>query len=181
VPSLFRTPVGAEKSTHTPAIADCGPNSQKHPRNLGFSLTTPSIAPVHKRGHIAEIASNSAGKAGKNNRSRFIKVRVSLDEHQELQRRADSHGQTLSEYVRHSVTAVHERLDVVAALEELRKQLSGSVVQAPSAATEPQIGSVESLLILRELAAARDSQILARVRARLAAPAADGRQKGSLA
>ena len=141
MPTPFRAPVGPEKSTHTPAIADCGPNIQKRPSAEGFSLTTRPIGPVHKRGHSPEIAKNGAEKLTKNNRSRFIKVRVSTDEHWELQRRADSHGQTLSDYVRHSVTAVHERLDVVAALEDLRKQVHGAADPAASATNAPQTAS----------------------------------------
>jgi len=50
-------------------------------------------------------------------RSQFIKVRVNRDEHRNIQKRADGLSLTLSEYVRDTVTAVHERLDVVAALE----------------------------------------------------------------
>ena len=105
-------------------------------------------------------------------RSQFIKVRVNRDEYRDIQQRADGLGQTLSEYVRDTVTAVHATVDVVAALDSLRRQClalatptagssNGKVVPEHDALTS------ESVLILRELAAARDAQILTRVRAKL--------------
>ena len=102
-------------------------------------------------------------------RSKFIKVRVSEGEYKALRQRADAQGVTMSEHVRATVTAVHESLDVAAELAALRQQVRQA---APSAAATPGqdtgTDQREMLLLLRELAAARDAQILARVRAQLA-------------
>lgn len=103
-------------------------------------------------------------------RSEFIKVRVNRDEHRDVQMRADAMGLTLSEYVRTTVTAVHERLDVVAALEDLRSKCTAPIapdnVHAGPAAQNTLM--LEAVLLLRELAAVRDIQILSRVHAQLA-------------
>lgn len=102
-------------------------------------------------------------------RSEFIKVRVNRGEHMDIQKRADVMGLTLSEYVRATVTAVHERLDVVAALEALRNQcatLATSDIPHTKPAAQDAL-ALEAVLLLRELAAARDAQILSRVRAQL--------------
>lgn len=108
-------------------------------------------------------------------RSRFIKVRVNEDEYKTLRQRADAQGVTMSEHVRATVTAVHQSLDVATELAALRQQ----VRQAPSA---PANGAGneqrEMLLLLRELAAARDAQILARVRAQLAPRVGNAEQRG---
>lgn len=103
-------------------------------------------------------------------RSEFIKVRVNRDEHRDVQKRADVMGLTLSEYVRATVTAVHERLDVVAAMEALRIQCAEHTQPAaphPGPAAQDTL-VLEAVLLLRELAAVRDTQILSRVRAQLA-------------
>ena len=102
-------------------------------------------------------------------RSEFIKVRVNRDEHRDVQKRADAMGLTLSEYVRATVTAVHERLDVVTALEALRVQCAAHT-QPPTPHVDPVAQDslvLEAVLLLRELAAVRDAQILSRVRAQL--------------
>lgn len=105
-------------------------------------------------------------------RSEFIKVRVSRDQHRDIQKRADALGLSLSEYVRETVTTVHTTVDVVAELKSLRNQCL--MLATPSAgcsngkaAAEHNALTNESVLILRELAAARDAQILTRVRAKL--------------
>ncbi|MFT3802818.1 MAG: hypothetical protein QM766_16565 [Burkholderiaceae bacterium] len=114
-------------------------------------------------------------------RSRFIKVRVSENEHKALRQRADAQGVTISEHVRATVTAVHQSLDVAAELAALR----GQVRQTPAPAVTPGDGAGtaqrEMLLLLRELAAARDAQILARVRAQLAPRAGNHQQRGGAA
>lgn len=111
-------------------------------------------------------------------RSRFIKVRVSDGEYRTLRQRADAQGVTMSEHVRATVTAVHESLDVVAELAALRQQMR----QAPSApATSTGTDQREMLLLLRELAAARDAQILGRVRAQLAAQGGNADRRGGAA
>ncbi|MBN8507333.1 MAG: hypothetical protein J0L57_01840 [Burkholderiales bacterium] len=114
-------------------------------------------------------------------RSRFIKIRVSDGEYKTLRQRADAQGVTMSEHVRATVTAVHESLDVAAELAALRQQ----VQRAPGAPVTPTTGASteqrEMLLLLRELAAARDAQILARVRAQLAALGGNADRRGGAA
>lgn len=111
-------------------------------------------------------------------RSKFIKVRVSDGEYKALRHRADAEGVTMSQHVRATVAAVHESLDVAAELAALRKQ----VRQAPSApANGAGTEQREMLLLLRELAAARDAQILARVRAQLAAQGGNADKRGGAA
>ncbi|MDN3544040.1 ribbon-helix-helix protein, CopG family [Kinneretia asaccharophila] len=101
-------------------------------------------------------------------RSRFIKLRVSDAEYKALRQRADAQGVTMSEHVRVAVTAVHKDVDVAAELAGLRQQLRQTAPAAASANSGPSdIEQREILLLLRELAAARDAQILARVRAQL--------------
>lgn len=111
-------------------------------------------------------------------RSRFIKIRVNEGEYKTLRQRADAQGVTMSEHVRSTVTAVHQSLDVAAELAALRNQ----VRQVPSAAAAPGNGTDtdqrEMLLLMRELAAARDAQILARVRAQLAPRVGRPEQRG---
>lgn len=96
-------------------------------------------------------------------RSRFIKVRLSDSEYRELCRRADSHGVTMSEHVRAAVTAVHESIDVAHELGRVRDHLQSVANQSRTNECR------ETLLLVRELAAARDARILSRVRAQLAA------------
>lgn len=114
-------------------------------------------------------------------RSRFIKVRVNETEHKTLRQRADAQGVTISEHVRATVAAVHQSLDVAAELAALRSQVRempvSSVPQGDSAGTDQR----EMLLLLRELAAARDAQILTRVRAQLAPRVGNPRQRGGVA
>ena len=113
-------------------------------------------------------------------RSEFSKVRVSRDEPRDVQKRADVMGLTLSEYVRATVTAVHERLDVVAALEQLRSQCAAHKAPATphTSAAAQDILALEAVLLLRELAAARDAQILSRVRAQLSQRGSAGTNAG---
>lgn len=111
-------------------------------------------------------------------RSRFIKVRVSEGEYKALRQRADAQGITMSEHVRATVTAVHQSQDVAVELAALRQHLS----RAPSAPSNG-VGTDqrEMLLLLRELAAARDAQILGRVRAQLAAQGDHADKRGGAA
>lgn len=114
-------------------------------------------------------------------RTKFIKVRLSESEYRSVRQQADAHGVTMSEHVRATVTTVHHSLDVVAELAALRSQMQ----QAPSAARTPGTSGGaeqrEMLLLLRELAAARDAQILARVRAQLSARMVDAEKRGGAA
>lgn len=101
-------------------------------------------------------------------RSKFIKVRVSDGEYKALRQRADAQGVTMSEHVRATVTAVHQSLDVAAELVALRDQVRQTSAPAATKGDSNRTDQREMLLLLRELAAARDAQILARVRAQLA-------------
>jgi hypothetical protein len=102
-------------------------------------------------------------------RSHFIKVRVNDDEYRALRRRADARGVTISEHVRSTVTAVHQSQDVASELTSLRELVRQAAVARPAGAGADDTATREMLLLLRELAAARDAQILARVRAQLGA------------
>ena len=111
-------------------------------------------------------------------RNKFIKVRVSEGEYKTLRQRADAQGVTMSEHVRATVAAVHESLNVAAELAALRQQ----VRHAPSAPADgASIEQREMLLLLRELAAARDAQMLVRVRAQLAAHTGNVDKRGGAA
>lgn len=116
-------------------------------------------------------------------RSKFIKVRVSETEYRTLRQRADAQGVTMSEHVRATVTTVHKDVDVAAELAGLRQQLRQPVPPAANAGSGPtDTEQREILLLLRELAAARDAQILARVRAQLGArTGAPNQQRGAAA
>ncbi len=103
-------------------------------------------------------------------RNKFIKVRVSEREHADLRRRADARGVTVSEHVREVVAAVHESLDVNRAIAEMRAAIDRLVADTSVKRQSGDEGrELEVLLLLRELAAARDAQILNRVRAQVAA------------
>lgn len=116
-------------------------------------------------------------------RSRFIKVRVSDAEYKTLRQRADAQGVTMSEHVRAAVATVHKDVDVAAELASLRQQLRQPSPEAASAGSRStDTEQREMLLLLRELAAARDAQILARVRAQLGARAGvQNQQRGTAA
>jgi len=114
-------------------------------------------------------------------RSRFIKVRVNDSEYRELRRRADEHGATMSEHVRNTVTAVHQATDVATELSALRQQVRHLAELGREHAEPGDCEQREMLLLLRELAAARDAQILARVRAQLAARSGQPAQRGGAA
>lgn len=116
-----------------------------------------------------------------NERSRFIKVRVNEGEYRELRQRADAQGVTMSEHVRASVTAVHKASDVASELSELRHQFRQLATPSPALIDAEGAGHREMLLLLRELAAARDTQILTRVRAQLAARSGGVEQRGGAA
>lgn len=114
-----------------------------------------------------------------NTRSYFVKMRLNAVEYGAIRKRADAQGVTMSEHVRATVMQVHEAQDVAAELAALRQQLRPFVGATTTTAT----GTVsteqrEMLLLLRELAAARDAQILARVRAQLATQANGTSQRG---
>lgn len=64
-----------------------------------------------------------------NTRNKFIKVRMREAEYQALRQRADAQGVTISEYVRATVTALHQSLDVAAELAALRQQVRQALVR----------------------------------------------------
>ena len=99
-----------------------------------------------------------------NNKSKFIKVRVSPLEYAAIVKRADVEGLNQSAYVRQQLLQVHEQLDVIEALQAIRDQMRRKEKQP----TDPQLElATEAVLLLRELIASRDPQILTKVRAQI--------------
>lgn len=145
------------KKVHTPAISDCGAFAPETRTGSGFARGPSQFSVVHNQ---ATQLSPAAPRPSA--RSKFIKVRVSPDEYSMIARQADIASQPMSEYVREQVLAVHETLDLKAELATLRGLLG-----APVQSTGDKL-ALETVLLLRELAAARDAQILSRVRAQLA-------------
>lgn len=111
-------------------------------------------------------------------RSKFIKVRVTEGEYKTLRQRADAKGATMSEYVRDTVKAVHQTLDVAAELSALRSQMRQAPTVPERHGQVSDTEQLEILLLLRELAAARDAQILFRVRAQLASKSGNTQRRG---
>jgi hypothetical protein len=97
-------------------------------------------------------------------RNRFLKIRLSQDEYSDVLKNSDANGLTMCEYIRQQLMVVHEQLDIKAELSGLRAQVQ---ISHQIKFDEDQSG-IEALLILREMAAGRDVQILSRVRAQLA-------------
>lgn len=147
---------GQSGTIHTPA--PCGMPPQASPSQAPAGLWPGSSRQNGgvQSGHVE--AKPRRSKASPKNR--FVKVRLSGDEYNEVAVRADRDGLTMCEHIRQQLLAVHEQLDVCAELAALRAQLA-----TPAAA--PETEAREALLLLRELAAARDLGILARVRAQL--------------
>lgn len=100
-------------------------------------------------------------------KSRFAKIRFSPDEYKTIACKADEAGITMSEYVRSALTTVHHALDVRAELAALRGlfAIQSKTVGAGVFDAEPM--TVEVLLLVRELAAVRDAQLVARVHQRM--------------
>jgi hypothetical protein len=96
-------------------------------------------------------------------RNKFVKVRLNPEEYNDVAQRADIEGLTMCEHIRQQLLTVHQTLDVREELRALRDQMPTGARPAANDAV-----SLEALLILRELAAGRDAQILGRVRAQLA-------------
>ena len=148
---------GLLEKVHTPAISDCGAFAPETRTSSGFARGPSQISTVHNK-----ATQCSTGVPRASARSKFIKVRVSPDEYSAIARQADVASQSMSEYVREQVLAVHETLDLKVELAAVRGLLG-----APSQSTGAPL-ALEAVLLLRELAAARDAQILSRVRAQLA-------------
>jgi len=155
--SIIPAPTSQAKKVHTPAISDCGTVVPETRTSSSFARGPSSISTVHE-----QATQRSPAAPRPSARSKFIKVRVSPDEYLMIARQADIASQPMSEYVREQVLAVHETLDLKAELATLRGLLG-----APVRSTGDTL-ALEAVLLLRELAAARDAQILSRVRAQLA-------------
>ncbi len=145
------------KTIHTPAISDCGAFALEARASSGAKRGTTAVSTVHKKATLSDDRVSRPGT-----RSKFIKVRVAPDEYLSIARQADIASQPMSEYVREQVLAVHRTLDLQAELVALR-----GLVSAPAQSTDDAL-ALEAVLLLRELAAARDAQILGRVRAQMA-------------
>jgi hypothetical protein len=111
-----------------------------------------------------------------------LKARLTQAEYQALVARADAAGLTISEYARTVLARDRERVDIEAVLADMRAQLaSAAQASAAAAATTPAaLHSPDPLLVeivwlLRELAAERNAQALARVTSKL--DSAYGRQR----
>jgi hypothetical protein len=155
--SVIAASTSQVKKVHTPAISDCGAFAPETRTGAGFARGPSSVTGVHNQ------ATQDGVKAPRvSGRSKFIKVRVSPDEYSAIARQADIASQAMSEYMREQVLAVHKTLDLKAELATLR-----SLPGAPTRSTSDPL-ALETVLLLRELAAARDAQILSRVRAQLA-------------
>lgn len=154
--SLKSAPIGHSGTIHTPAPCGMPPQASPNEAPCGLRPVSAALRGGVQSGHT-EAKPRRSKAAPKN---RFVKVRLSGDEYNEVAVRADRDGLTMCEHIRQQLLAVHEQLDVCAELAALRAQLA-----TPAAA--PETEAREALLLLRELAAARDLGILARVRAQL--------------
>jgi len=99
-----------------------------------------------------------------NNKSRFIKVRFSPDEYNEITRKADQLGLNRCDYIRERIFAVHRDLNLQVELEALRTLAVDRLEGMAKVQQEPL---TEAVLMLRELLASRDPQAIARVKAQL--------------
>jgi hypothetical protein len=154
--SVIPASTSQAKKVHTPAISDSGAFAPETRTGSGFARGPSQISAVHN-----QATQGSPAAPRPSARSKFIKVRVSPDEYSMIAHQADIASQPMSEYVREQVLAVHATLDLKAELATLRGLLG-----APVQSTGDTL-ALEAVLLLRELAAARDAQILSRVRAQL--------------
>lgn len=93
---------------------------------------------------------------------RYLKVALRSDHYNALCVRADQKGITLSELVREQLGLEDEKNSVERALEQIIEKLS--LPPAPAAIpVEAEWTLMEILLLMRELAADRNAQIVARV------------------
>lgn len=99
-----------------------------------------------------------------NIKNRFIKIRFSPDEYEDITRKADRLGINRCDYIRGQLHAVHNQLDIREELEALRAL---AVTQAEANARGLQEALTEAVLMLRELLAGRDPQAIARIKAQL--------------
>lgn len=99
-----------------------------------------------------------------NIKNRFIKIRFSPDEYEDITRKADRLGLNRCDYIRNQLLAVHTQLDIRNELQELHAL---AVTQSEANAHGQQEAMTETVLMLRELLASRDPQAIARVKAQL--------------
>lgn len=151
---------GQQEKLHTSAIFECEPTSSTSRTQSGSAGSTTISHSGTQRVHALAEPRKSASST----RNRFVKVRLSPAEYSDLATRADAQGTTLCEHIRQQLLVVHETLDVQSEIRALRDQIGRDV---PSESDNPL--TLEAVLILRELAASRDTQILARVRAQMSA------------
>lgn len=96
-------------------------------------------------------------------RRKFLKVAVTPDEYSELSILADQQGLTLSAYVRKQLADKRQTIEAEKALARIEAKLQ----PAKGAPTELEPLLVESLLLIRELVAERNPQVLPRIANRL--------------
>lgn len=99
-----------------------------------------------------------------NIKNRFIKVRFSPDEYNDITRKADQVGLNRCDYIRDRIFAVHRDLNLRVELEALRSLAVDRLESMTKVQQEPL---AETVLMLRELLASRDPQAIARVKAQL--------------
>lgn len=99
-----------------------------------------------------------------NIKNRFIKVRFSPDEYNDITRKADQVGLNRCDYIRDRIFAVHRDLNLRVELEALRSLAVDRLESMTKIQQEPL---TEAVLMLRELLASRDPQAIARVKAQL--------------
>jgi hypothetical protein len=95
---------------------------------------------------------------------RYLKARLAEDEYRELVKRADAMGLTVSEYVRLVLARDQQAVGIEAVLSRIESKLTATVVPPTTVAAdtlEPLLA--ENLLLVRELAAERNAQVLTRV------------------
>jgi hypothetical protein len=105
------------------------------------------------------------------NKSRFVKTRLSVPEYVALCARADEKGVTVSEYLRELVTGQRETLDLQGGLTRIESRLEA----APVADSRQEAMAAESLLLLRELVAGVNTQVLSQVAQRMSTLYPSGR------
>lgn len=96
-----------------------------------------------------------------NTKNRFIKIRFTQDEYNEITRKADRLGLNRCDYIRDRLQTVHKDIDLRDELQAIR---SHAVTQAERHASGQQEILTEIVLMLRELLASRDPQAIARVK-----------------
>lgn len=106
-----------------------------------------------------------------------LKARLSVVEYRELKTCADAAGLSISEYVRTVLARERQALGIEDVLSEFRTMLAVPKAEStPSHPGRPDPLLVEAVLLLRELVAERNPQLLGRVASKL--DATFGRERG---